>query len=514
MITAENWPNYRLPLLLLLLLLGWFGALHLMELRGEEPRRALVAWEMFTSGNYLQPTIQGEPYYNKPPLFNWLIAGFYWLFGTANWVVRLPSLLAYVLWGYVNFRVVSHYINRETALYATLFFFTAAHYLFFGTVLAGELDLLYGFIVYVQGIVIFHYYQQQRWLPLFLLSYLLVSVGFMTKGIPSIAYQGLTLVGLALCGRWVFGHGSSPKNTATLKSPTPIPSGERTFSVRWLFSWQHLLGAILGLTPVVGYFWYYHQQHGNGLLYLFNLLEEASQKSVAESKLTDILKHLFELPFQFLIDHLPWILILPYGLWKGWHKPVFEHPFLRFCLLFFGINVLLYWLSPGTRIRYFYGLVPFLFIPLAYWLDKHRPLSQRVIWAILFVLAGARIVYNYTLLPYQNRTAGTVQLYQQITADALKYADQKPLFTCCETDTIFVDPSIAGVPLLHDTIIIPMYTPYQIPFILQRARGQVVPFVRQPDQPGIYLSTDRQAGKLLETYQVWDDKTLYLFEVE
>lgn len=525
MITTESWQKYRLPLLLLLLFAGWFLALDVMALRGEEPRRALVAWEMLQSGNYLQPTIQGEPYYNKPPLFNWLIAGFYQLFGTGNWVVRLPSLIAYVLWGYVNFRVVRHYVNRPTALYSTLFFFTAAHYLFFGTVLAGELDLLYGFIVYLQGVAIFHFFRQRKWFALFLVSYLLVSVGFMTKGIPSIAYQGLTFIGLAIFGKWIFAGGSSlgfrpqsskepEKSIASDHDTATLRSKKINLQIRWLFNWQHILGAIIGLSPVVCYFWYYDQQYGNGLLYLFNLLEEASQKSVTEGKLLDILKHLIELPFQFLTDHLPWILILPYGIWKGWHKEAFTHPFLRFCLVFFGINVILYWLSPGTRIRYFYGLVPFFFIPLAYWMDKHKPIRINVVWVILFILAGARVVYNYTILPYQTRNAGTVQLYTQITDETLRYSQGKPLYTCCNPDTILVDPSIGGMTMLHDTILIPMYTPYQIPFILQRARGEVIPFVAQPDQPGIYLSTDVQAGELLEKYQVWDNKVLYLFEVK
>jgi 4-amino-4-deoxy-L-arabinose transferase-like glycosyltransferase len=64
-------------LFLLLILLALFGGLGIMDLRGEEPRRALVAWEMIRQANYLQPTIQGLPYYNKPPVFNWVVAVFF-----------------------------------------------------------------------------------------------------------------------------------------------------------------------------------------------------------------------------------------------------------------------------------------------------------------------------------------------------------------------------------------------------------------------------------------------------
>ncbi|MDD4236878.1 MAG: hypothetical protein PHF99_12765, partial [Bacteroidales bacterium] len=42
----------------------------------EERRRALVSLEMKLQKEYLSPTICGEAYYNKPPLFNWFLIPF------------------------------------------------------------------------------------------------------------------------------------------------------------------------------------------------------------------------------------------------------------------------------------------------------------------------------------------------------------------------------------------------------------------------------------------------------
>jgi 4-amino-4-deoxy-L-arabinose transferase-like glycosyltransferase len=501
--------------LLLLLIAGWIFGLDAIDLRGEEPRRALVAWEMLKSGEWWRPTIQGEPYYNKPPVFNWLIAIAYKLFGTESWVVRLPSLMAYGLWGWLNYRVVRHYLDQRTALWSTVFFFTAVHYLFFASVLAGELDLLYGFMVYAQGVVIFHFYQQRRWWPLFIASYLLVSLGFLTKGLPSFAFQAFSLLGLGIWGHRL--NGETAVGFQKPARPDLVGRGSKVNSLRrqwgWLFSPAHVLGGLIGLAPIAVYFLLYDNWYGNGWLYFLNLVEEASQKSVAEGSGLAILKHLFEFPFQFLIDHLPWVLLLPYGIWKGWHKAGLKSPFLRFCLLFFAVNIPLYWLSPGARIRYFYGLVPFLFIPLAYWLVHFKPLAIRGAWILAFVLVVARLAYDFTLLPYQQKTTGTIQLYRSITDDAIRLSAGKDLFSCCEADTILVDPSVGGFTLIRDTIIIPMYTPYQIPLYLQRTRDRWLPFRTDLSEPGIYLSTDTLGGILLEQYQVWDDKTLYLFEV-
>jgi len=48
--------------------------IELKEFQGEEGRRALVALQMLETRNFLIPNILGEPYFNKPPLFYWLLA--------------------------------------------------------------------------------------------------------------------------------------------------------------------------------------------------------------------------------------------------------------------------------------------------------------------------------------------------------------------------------------------------------------------------------------------------------
>src|ERR1043165_5420135 len=76
-------------------------------LNGDEPRRAIVAIEMRQSGNFIMPTTLGWEYYNKPPLFNWIISALMFITGSeSEWVVRLPSLIAILLWGFCNFKIL------------------------------------------------------------------------------------------------------------------------------------------------------------------------------------------------------------------------------------------------------------------------------------------------------------------------------------------------------------------------------------------------------------------------
>ncbi|MFN2542155.1 MAG: ArnT family glycosyltransferase, partial [Chthoniobacterales bacterium] len=88
----------RVPAWLLVTTIVWAAiylpALGLFEIKGEEGRRILPAVTMLETGNYVVPKVGGMPYFSKPPLVNWLIAGSFKIFGARNeWTARLPSAL-------------------------------------------------------------------------------------------------------------------------------------------------------------------------------------------------------------------------------------------------------------------------------------------------------------------------------------------------------------------------------------------------------------------------------------
>ncbi|HET6655997.1 MAG TPA: glycosyltransferase family 39 protein [Gammaproteobacteria bacterium] len=60
----------------------------------DEPRFALIARDMVLTGDWLFPHIASVLYPDKPPLFMWTIAVFYWLTGSLRISFLLPSLLA------------------------------------------------------------------------------------------------------------------------------------------------------------------------------------------------------------------------------------------------------------------------------------------------------------------------------------------------------------------------------------------------------------------------------------
>lgn len=76
-------------------LLVALGRPHLFE--PDEARHAEIAREMLASGRFVTPRLEGEPYYDKPVLFHWLVAASIGAFGYAGGPARIPSALA-ALW--------------------------------------------------------------------------------------------------------------------------------------------------------------------------------------------------------------------------------------------------------------------------------------------------------------------------------------------------------------------------------------------------------------------------------
>ncbi len=78
--------------LVLAIALPFQGTRPLFE--SSEGRYALVAQEMLHSGDWLHPTIDGQPHWTKPPLTYWILAIGMRAFGENAWGARIPGAIA------------------------------------------------------------------------------------------------------------------------------------------------------------------------------------------------------------------------------------------------------------------------------------------------------------------------------------------------------------------------------------------------------------------------------------
>lgn len=118
-------PRGRFPLLAALLvlclpamLLYPWRTFHLFE--PDESRYAQIPREMLASGDWVVPTLQGEPYLDKPPLLYWLVALSYRVLGVTPEAARLVPALCVHLTILAVFLIGRRSIGTRAAMWAAL----------------------------------------------------------------------------------------------------------------------------------------------------------------------------------------------------------------------------------------------------------------------------------------------------------------------------------------------------------------------------------------------------------
>lgn len=310
--------------------------LGIVPLYAEEPRRATVALEMLLRGNWLVPTINGEVYQLKPPVFNWILASVYQTAGhPTELLTRLPSVISLLILGLIIFWTGKKYVSGSFGALSAILFVTASGNLFFNVLLA-EIDIFYSMVTYASLVSLFHFYQRKNYLVLFIVVYFLGAVGTLTKGLPSLLFTGLSVLVFFIVNK----------------------------DFRKLFSLAHLAGIMLYLVIIGGYFLAYSRQ-GDAISYLLSLSVESGKRFSGDT-FWDYLQHMFLYPLDTLMNLLPVSVLVIFIFRKSFIHDIRVNSFLTFALLMLIVHFPVYWLPPGGRQRYIIMLYPFIVQILAY----------------------------------------------------------------------------------------------------------------------------------------------------
>ncbi|VTS07228.1 ArnT family glycosyltransferase [Tuwongella immobilis] len=89
-------------------------------LEPDEGRYAQIGREMVSSGDWVVPTLQGQPYLDKPPLFYWGVSLAYRLFGISDASARLVPALAVHLTILLVYLIGRRSLGERSAFWAAL----------------------------------------------------------------------------------------------------------------------------------------------------------------------------------------------------------------------------------------------------------------------------------------------------------------------------------------------------------------------------------------------------------
>ncbi len=311
--------------------------LGLLTFIDDEAIRSLVALEMKLSGNYITPTLNGEFYYNKPPLYNWIILLFFNLTGTfSEFTARIPTLVCLLGYAATIYYFSRKHYDRQIAFLNAFFLITCGRIFFYDSML-GLIDIGFSWVTFTAFMVIYHQYQKQNFWALFVLSYLLTALGFLMKGLPAIVFQGFTLLAFFIYQK----------------------------QFRRLFSIQHMVGGLVFVAIVGGYYLVYNEY--NSLSNVFTtLFNESSKRTAVNFGIWRTILHLFTFPFEMVYHFLPWSLMIVYFIRKDIVKLIRQDNFITYNLLIFLANIIVYWTSVEVYPRYLLMHAPLIFSSYIY----------------------------------------------------------------------------------------------------------------------------------------------------
>lgn len=313
----------------------------LNPLLADEPIRALVALEMYLNNNLWTPSMNGEFYYNKPPLFNWIILALFRSFNSfEEWVIRIPTVASLFIYGVSIYFIFRKYLNGRMAFIIAFATLTSGRILLYDSFL-GLIDCFFSLVIFLLFMSVYHFSTRREWLIMYLSTYFLAAIAFMLKGLPAPVFTGFTLLGVLISQKkW-----------------------------KMLFSWQHLVGGAVFLILIGSYYFFY--QKYNSLDQVFTTLwSESTKRTVAETSILKSIGHIVKFPFDFLFNFLPFSALIVFCLHKKSIKELRSHGFLKACVLIFLVNIWVYWLSPETRPRYLFMFLPLFFAWPVYMMHK------------------------------------------------------------------------------------------------------------------------------------------------
>jgi 4-amino-4-deoxy-L-arabinose transferase-like glycosyltransferase len=244
---------------LLVLLLGpalvLYPAMNHALFEPDESRYAQIPREMLQRGDGVVPTLQGEPYLDKPPLFYWLVMLSYALLGVGQWQARLVPALAVHATLLLVYLLGRRSVGDKPAFAAAVILGIAP-----GFVLMSRLLILDGVLMFLTTLALLAALEALRgegvrygW---WLISAVACGLGVLCKGPVILILMTLPLLLLAhrLTARLVWHYLSV---VLVLSVPWFVALGLRQPEFLYYFFWEHNVERFLAPGIHVRGIWFY-----------------------------------------------------------------------------------------------------------------------------------------------------------------------------------------------------------------------------------------------------------------
>lgn len=349
-LTEHKWSLLFLIAISSIILLSFLGNAPLFD--PDEPVYGQTAKEMLAAGDLLSPRIYGHFWYDKPPMFYWLVAGAYSLFGVNEFSTRLPSAILgiatvlYVYWqGYRLF-------NRRTGFISAIVLLTSFGFFYIGKAAVTDMTLVFMTTVTMCAFLRKQYY----------LAYIFCGLSLLTKGPIGYGFPALIMLLFILATRhW------------QLLREMKIPQGI-------------LLAFLVGLP------WYIamYQVHGEPFLDTFIGFHNINRFTVPEHPGKNSI--FLYIPVLLLLMY-PWGVGLFSGVYHSMRHPGPHKEKLLFLNIWAWFIFIFFSASKTQLVTYIAPMLPPLALIMGWYIDtiwQGKTACPRL-WSILYIFFGTAL---------------------------------------------------------------------------------------------------------------------------
>lgn len=342
----NSWLKDILWLLGVITLFYFYGLGNYPLFVPDEGRYSEVAFEMIKNRDFITPTQNGLPFFDKPILHYWLQIIAMFLFGINEWAIRFfPALLGMVgcLITYVAGR---HLFDRRTGILSAIIlatsplYFVGAHY--------ANLDL--EIAVFISSCLLFFILAlKNKNKYLFLLAYCCSAIAVLTKGLIGIVLP------VCVIGCWLF----------------------LTRQLKQIFQIHLSKGILLWLAITLP--WYILVQQANPAFLHYFFVTQHFNRFLSTGTFNNPSPSWFYLPI-ILIGFFPWSSFIIPAIWQNLNhlrEKLQQQQTEIYLLLWIAIIVIFFSIPHSKIVTYILPIAPALALLIGRWIATHWEVTAK-----------------------------------------------------------------------------------------------------------------------------------------
>lgn len=328
MIDKKLWINITI-ILCVSWLITFFNLGNLPLFDPDEPVYAQTALEMLQNQDFVSPRIYGDFWYDKPPMYYWLVAGAFKIFGVGEFAARFPSALLAVLGSILVYLAGRKLFNDRAGLLAALVLATSLEYFYLSKAAVTDSTLTF----FITGA---------------LLAFLLKK-NYIFYGCAALAVVTKGPIGIFFCGVIVALYLLFTGNLALLKRMKLFSGG----------------AVFIGIAAP----WYLIMYYYHGMPFVETFLGFHNVTRFLQPEHATGTQWYYYIPV-LIFGFFPWTAFFTQAFIAGWREKGQERNHIMFLIIWASVVFLFFTLSQTKLVSYILPMYPPLALLVGWYFDK------------------------------------------------------------------------------------------------------------------------------------------------